>query len=63
MEDDKDPKFWITVLKLVIGAIALIAFFGLGLYFTAKYNTYAPEGPPPDSSWGISNDSPIRNKR
>lgn len=63
MDDDKEPKFWITVLKLVLGAIALIAFFGLGLYFTAKYNTYTPEGVPPDGSWGISNDSPIRKHR
>lgn len=30
MDDDKEPKFWITVLKLVLGAIALIAFLAWG---------------------------------
>jgi len=62
MPNDKEPKFWVTVLKVVASAIAIIAVFGLGLYFTAKYNTYAPDGPPPDSSWGISKDHPVRNK-
>jgi hypothetical protein len=63
MDDDKEPKLWITVLKLAIGAVLLIVFFGLGLYFTAKYKTYEPEGPPPDTSWGISKDSPLRSNR
>lgn len=63
MDDDKEPKFWVTVTKLAVGAVVLIVFFGLGLYYTAKYKTYAPEGPPPDASWGISKDSPIRSNR
>lgn len=63
MDNNKDPKFWRLVVKIFFGAVALIAFFGLGLYYTAKYNTYAPEGPPPNSSWGISTDSPIRSHR
>ncbi len=63
MDDDKEPKFWVTALKLFFGAVLLIVFFGLGLYFSAKYKTYAPGGPPPDTSWGISKDSPIRNNR
>lgn len=61
--NDKDKKFWLLVLKLALGAIALIAFFGIGLYYTAKYNTYAPPDTPPASDWGIAKDSPIRNKR
>ncbi len=63
MDDDKEPELWVTVLKLVIGAVVLIALIGLGLYYTAKFNTYEPEAPPPDTSWGISKDSPIRNNR
>ncbi len=63
MSDNKDPKFWVTVVKLVLGAVAVITFFGVGLYFTAKYNTYEPQGAPPDGSWGISKDSPIRSLR
>jgi hypothetical protein len=63
MADDKEPKLWVTVAKLALGGLALLVFFGLGLYFTAKYNTYEPEGPVPDTSWGIAKDSPIQNKR
>lgn len=62
MADDKEPKFWVTVLKVVAGALAIIVVLGLGLYFTAKYNTYAPEGLPPDDSWGIAKDHPVREK-
>lgn len=60
MKDDKEPPLWVTVVKLVIGAVILIGLIGLGLYYTAKYNTYAPPTAPPDRSWGISKDSPIR---
>lgn len=58
MDDDKEPKFWVTVLKLVLGAVVLIVLIGLGLYYTAKFNTYEPEAAPPEA-WGISKDSPI----
>lgn len=63
MPDDKDKALWKTVLKLALGAIALIVFFGLGLYLTAKFNTYAPPTEAPDSNWGISKDSPIPSRR
>jgi hypothetical protein len=63
MSNKKDPKFWVLVTKLVLGALAVIAFFGVGLYFTAKFNTYDPGGAAPDGSWGISKDSPLRNLR
>lgn len=63
MPDENEPKFWVTVLKVVAGAVAIIVVFGLGLYFSAKYDTYAPEAPPPDDSWGIAKDHPIRHRR
>jgi hypothetical protein len=63
MDEDEEPKFWVTVLKLVAGAIVMLILVGLGLYYTAKFNTYEPEASPPDTSWGITKDSPIRNKR
>lgn len=63
MNDDKEKKLWVTALKLAIGAVVLIVLIGLGLYFTAKYNTYAPEAPVPDKSWGIGKDSPIFPRR
>jgi hypothetical protein len=47
----------------VAGAIVMLILVGLGLYYTAKFNTYEPEASPPDTSWGITKDSPIRNKR
>ena len=63
MPDDKDKAFWKTVLKLALGAIALIVFFGVGLYFTAKFQSYAPPSTSPAPDWGISKDSPIPGKR
>ena len=33
MSDDKEPKLWVTAVKLAVGAIVLIALIGLGLYY------------------------------
>jgi len=63
MNDKFDKKFWLLVLKLVIGAIALITLVGMGLYYSAKYDTYAPPSKSSAPDWGIAKDSPIRNKR
>jgi hypothetical protein len=63
MEKEKEPKLWVTVLKLVIGAIIFIAVVAVGLYYTAEFNSYAPPEAPPQPDWGITTDSPIRNKR
>jgi hypothetical protein len=63
VEKEKEPKLWVTVLKLVVGAIIFIAVVGVGLYYTAEFNTYAPPETPPAPDWGITTDSPIRNKR
>jgi hypothetical protein len=64
MNDDEEPKLWVKVTKRVIGAIVMIALVGLGLYYSAKFKTYAPpEDSGPDTSWGIVNDSPIRYRR
>ena len=45
MEQDEEPKVWVTFIKLVAGAVVLIG------------------GVTPTDSWGIVNDSPVRNKR
>ena len=63
MSDKYDKKFCLLVLKLVIGAIVLMTLIGLGLYYSAKYNTYAPPDKSAAPDWGISKDSPIRNRR
>ncbi|OQW86419.1 MAG: hypothetical protein BWK72_17560 [Rhodoferax ferrireducens] len=63
MAKDHDKPFWKTALKLALGAIAVIVFFGVGLYYTAKYNTYAPPDVPAVPDWGISKDHPIPSQR
>jgi hypothetical protein len=63
MKDDKEPKLWVTVLKLVVGGVIFAALVGLGLYYTAKYNTYDPGSSKSDGSWGITKDSPIPSNR
>ena len=39
MKKDEEPKFWVQVLKLVIGAAIIIALMGLGLWHTSTYQT------------------------
>ena len=63
MRDEDKPPLWVTVLKLVVAVVVLMVLVGLGLYYTAKFNTYEPSGVMPDTSWGISKDSPIYPKR
>lgn len=63
MDDDKKPELWVTVLKVVVAVVVLIVLVGLGLYYTAKFDTYDPGSYAPDTSWGISKDSPIYPKR
>lgn len=67
MDDDKRLKWWFSLIKRVVVVIILLVLIGLGLYYTAVFDTYAPEAnragePRPDGSWGIFNDSPIRRK-
>ncbi|MDD5029933.1 MAG: hypothetical protein PHH58_10605 [Rhodoferax sp.] len=63
MSDKKDRKFWWTLAKLVLWAVVLLVLIGLGLYYTAKFNTYQPPGSQNSIDWGISRDSPLRNRR
>jgi len=62
-DDEKEPKLWVTIVKLVVGAIVFIILISLGLYYTAKFNTYAPPTDAPVDSWGISKDSPLKKPR
>ncbi|GAB4400167.1 MAG: hypothetical protein OHK0048_14940 [Rhodoferax sp.] len=61
--DDKDKKLLITAIKLTLGIVVFLILVGLGLYYTAKFQTYAPPEQPPKADWGIANDSPIRSNR
>nr|CBA33749.1 hypothetical protein Csp_B20610 [Curvibacter putative symbiont of Hydra magnipapillata] len=65
MASDKEPNFWLIVLKLAAGAAALAGLVWLALWYSENYGTGQPLTPPlkPKMDWGIANDSPIRNNR
>ena len=63
MKNDQEPKIWITVAKLVIGAIVLIGGTGLALWYAESLQetraiTNTDKAPTMD--WGIAGDSPLR---
>jgi hypothetical protein len=58
---DDEPKVWVTVLKLVVGAVVLIGGVGLALWYAKDLDNGAKT--PAGDSWGISHDSPVRMKR
>lgn len=65
-EKDKDPNVWVTALKLILLAAAIIGALGLALWYAAHLQRFEdPNKSPvtPASSWGIANDSPLRPKR
>ena len=69
MEDEKEPKepkLWITALKLAALALVIIGGVGFALWYLAQAQRFDdPNKPPntPANSWGIAHDSPIRSKR
>jgi hypothetical protein len=76
MKNDEEPKVWITFIKLVVGAAVLIGGVGLALWWASERPVYSPaleqakeaaRATSPKSvstdSWGIVNDSPVRNNR
>jgi hypothetical protein len=76
MKQDEEPAVWVTVIKLVIGAVVLIGGVGLALWWAAQRPEYSPaleqakeeaRASSPrsgsDKSWGIATDSPIRSNR
>jgi len=58
-----NDKLWVKVLKWALGIIVAVALVGLGLYYTAKFDTYRPGTGQSGYDWGISKDSPIRSNR
>ncbi|MGQ0711447.1 MAG: hypothetical protein ACT4NV_17075 [Rhodoferax sp.] len=62
---DKEPKLWVTVLKLIVGLVVIIGGTGAILKWAAQFDSEPPvqTGPAGLSDWGISRDSPIRQKR
>ncbi len=73
-QDDDEPKVWVTVVKLAIGAALLIGGVGLALWIASQGPTYSPaleqarqevrakssKPASEGSSWGIAKDSPLR---
>lgn len=67
MDEDEEPKVWVTVIKLVLGAALIIGGTGFALWYFSKEQERAQPVEPASSGavkgWGIATDSPIRNKR
>lgn len=74
MKQEKEPKLWVTVVKLLLGAVALIGGVGFALWFAAQGPVHSPAleaaqkqtgntSKSSGASWGIAGDSPIRPKR
>lgn len=65
MKNNKEPKLWVTVLKLVAIAAVLIGGVGAALWWASKLEQSNAPSPGGSSvkDWGIANDSPLRNKR
>ncbi len=62
--DNDEPPLWLTVAKLVIGAIVLIGGVGLALWWVDKEQSKQPSpAVKPADPWGIVNDSSIRSRR
>jgi len=60
--DDEEPKLWVTVLLLILGALVLVALVGLALWFAERSETTVPIVAP-DKSWGIVGDSPVHKRK
>ena len=61
-QDDDDPKWWVTMLKLVLGAAIFIGVIGFALKYAEKFDN-SGNMPAAATGWGIVGDSPIRFKR
>jgi hypothetical protein len=61
MSKQKEPKLWVTVLKLLIGLVVIVWGTGAILQWATKFDTELPK--PGGADWGIARDSPIPSKR
>lgn len=61
MPDKKEPPWWITLLKLVIGLIVIIWGTGALLKWSSQF--YSEPRSTGTSDWGIARDNPIPSKR
>jgi hypothetical protein len=64
--DDEEPNIWVTVLKLLIGAIILIGGTGLALWYVDQVQENAKPAlgsGAGQSGWGIVGDNPLKSRR
>ena len=76
MDDNGEPKTWVIVLKLLLGATTLIGVVWLALWYASEMSLSSPAleeaqkevreksagtSSSPGKSWGIAKDSPLRN--
>jgi hypothetical protein len=62
MKRDDEPKWWVTLIKLAVGAAILIGGVGMALNYVESMQEQTPI-PTPKQNWGIFGDSPIRSNR
>jgi hypothetical protein len=62
MKRDDEPKWWVTLIKLVIGATIIIGGVGMALNYVESHQEKTPI-PTPKQNWGIFGDSPLRGNR
>ena len=63
MKKDDEPNVWITIAKLVIGAVVLIGGTGLALWYAESMQErqeVTDTSKPSKPDWGIAGDSPLR---
>jgi hypothetical protein len=63
MKKNGESKLWVTVAKLVIGAVLLIGGVGGALWLASKWEQGDASTTGSSIGWGISTDSPIPSKR
>ena len=67
MDNDEEPNVWITVAKLVIGAIVIIGGTGFALWYFGEEQERSQTSEPASGAnvpgWGIIGDSPLRKNR
>lgn len=78
MDDDDEPKTWVSALKVILAAAVMIGVIGLVLWYANQQPVSSPaleqaqqevreksgkSQSSSDDSWGIAKDSPIRRRK
>lgn len=64
MTDWRDKHFWVTLIKLIAGAMVLIFLVGAALWYSlSTFSVDPPKQKETGVNWGIAGDHPVRNRR